>query len=774
MNFEEKIIERLKRLEREVERLRVKESPAGGSGVTDHGALTGLSDDDHSQYLSNTRHDDTARHTLGTVVPHDDHGALSGLADDDHSQYLNNTRHDATARHTLGTVVPHDDHGALTGLSDNDHPQYLLAATGKAADSDKLDGIDSTGFATAGHDHDGRYYTETEVNSYLALKADKTVTFVAGNGLSGGGDLSANRTFDVSAGLGIDFDVNGAVIVDLTENYAWTGNHSFAQTMYAGSIMPHVSDTYDLGSFTSMWRKIFASELSAVVFAKYEQVLLGGWFTVSKGEGVLLHDVLSTDTKIDLGIDFPFTANDIIVFRGISGGSPQVEYIRVLSLSIGTTFNVTRDVDGSGANNWVTGTVYAIYGQAGNGRIELNAYDSPRLSVFSHANTIAGFREQVRIGDLINGWGYSASTYGGAFGSYESGKANITIDPTNGIRIRNYDQTVIQLTGTEASFENVIKLGTYARLEQGTGTWGTNFTGSAIWNESGVMNIGGWNNNVQQWWGGSDGKLYAGEGDIILDNAGIKLHNNDTHSGAGRIDFYDAYNNHIGAMYGWGDTATPLTMHSIMINAFDEQPTQIYTPTEIKLLAESFAKSEVMLQAAEPGYYGEQTNTSIRLTKDYNGNNIQMYGNVAIGDPTVVNNLDLYGNLVVDGTIKDGDDNEYGRPVFLTTPLTSTAWDGDNKGIADRAIVDLSAVFGVPAGVKAVLMSIQTTGDAANDYIRFGPNSTYNYALTCRTTVASQISHASGIVPCDANGDVYCYTSGTVESVYVWIWGYWL
>ena len=140
----------------------------GAGGVSDHGALSGLADDDHSQYLNNTRHDTTTRHALGTVVPHDDHGALSGLADDDHSQYLNNTRHDATARHTLGTVVPHDDHGALSGLSDNDHPQYRLAAdvidhgalsgladndhpqylltTAKAADSDKLDGLDSTDF----------------------------------------------------------------------------------------------------------------------------------------------------------------------------------------------------------------------------------------------------------------------------------------------------------------------------------------------------------------------------------------------------------------------------------------------------------------------------------------------------------------------------------------------------------------------------------------------------------------------------------------------------
>jgi len=51
MNFEEKLIERLKRVEREVERLRVWERPAGGGGATDHGALTGLSDDDHPQYL---------------------------------------------------------------------------------------------------------------------------------------------------------------------------------------------------------------------------------------------------------------------------------------------------------------------------------------------------------------------------------------------------------------------------------------------------------------------------------------------------------------------------------------------------------------------------------------------------------------------------------------------------------------------------------------------------------------------------------------------------
>jgi len=139
--------------------------------------------------------------------------------------------------------------------------------------------------------------------------------------------------------------------------------------------------------------------------------------------------------------------------------------------------------------------------------------------------------------------------------------------------------------------------------------------------------------------------------------------------------------------------------------------------------------------------------------------------------------IDDSNNLLVNGNYQTyKNSTTYTGYLFvpLTTPLTSTSWDGDTKTTSNRAIVDLSTVFGVPAGIKAVLMSIQTQADAVNEYIRFGPNSTYNYALICRTPVASQIAHAMGIVPCDSNGDVYCYPSGTIENVYVYIWGYWL
>ena len=55
----------------------------GGGGVTDHGALTGLTDDDHTHYYNSVRHTKAIHDSLAL-----DHGSLSGLSDDDHTQYL--------------------------------------------------------------------------------------------------------------------------------------------------------------------------------------------------------------------------------------------------------------------------------------------------------------------------------------------------------------------------------------------------------------------------------------------------------------------------------------------------------------------------------------------------------------------------------------------------------------------------------------------------------------------------------------------------------------
>lgn len=149
----------------------------GGGGVTDHGALTGLLDDDHPQYsrTDGTRNITGDQHfeqditisgsgvftgdvranvfygdgsSLTGIGVATDHGSLVGLGDDDHPQYslVDGTR---SFTGTVGGVAPVagadlttktyvdnlvnasgailSDHGNLTGLADDDHTQYVLA-----------------------------------------------------------------------------------------------------------------------------------------------------------------------------------------------------------------------------------------------------------------------------------------------------------------------------------------------------------------------------------------------------------------------------------------------------------------------------------------------------------------------------------------------------------------------------------------------------------------------------------------------------------------------
>jgi hypothetical protein len=125
---------------------------------------------------------------------------------------------------------------------------------------------------------------------------------------------------------------------------------------------------------------------------------------------------------------------------------------------------------------------------------------------------------------------------------------------------------------------------------------------------------------------------------------------------------------------------------------------------------------------------------------------------------------------------------DFGRPVFLTTPLTSTAWDGDAFSNTSKTLIDLSSVFGVPAGVKAVLVKVALRDSASASglyYIQFsGVSSGTNYSIVVEAPpVNDRFGYGQGIVPCDANGDIYYNViasgSGTMD-IYLEIWGYFL
>ncbi len=277
----------------------------------------------------------------------------------------------------------------------------------------------------------------------VGLKADQLNRSinVSGLGLSGGGILDSDRSISLASSSDpgasaaiLSTDVSGHITLDQA-----TAGTLIVTTGVASSLIPTATDAYDLGTSTKLWRRGWLSELDAILFAENTITLLGGWFIVGKDQGSIAADVATEDTSVDFGKSM--TTGHFVVFRS----SLVVEYMQVGTFISDTRYNVTRDLDGSGANAWPSGQVFLVLGTTGDGRIELNAYDTPRVQILVQGATYNAQTEQARLGDLNGNWGYLSSIYGIALGEYSSGKANLTWDPTNGLRLRTYSTTVIQL-----------------------------------------------------------------------------------------------------------------------------------------------------------------------------------------------------------------------------------------------------------------------------------------------------------------------------------------
>jgi hypothetical protein len=167
----------------------------------------------------------------------------------------------------------------------------------------------------------------------------------------------------------------------------------------SANLLPSNNDASDLGSATKQFRRGYVSEINAVLFSKQTQQLYGGWLAVSKNAGTFKQAVLSTDTAIDFGQ--AMTLNQFVLVRAAdASGVITEEYLKVGALIDFTYYNVTRNLSGAGAKNWPANTPYQVRGVSGDGWIELNAFDTPRMSVFSQGSAYNNSSELIRIGHL--------------------------------------------------------------------------------------------------------------------------------------------------------------------------------------------------------------------------------------------------------------------------------------------------------------------------------------------------------------------------------------
>ena len=120
--------------------------------------------------------------------------------------------------------------------------------------------------------------------------------------------------------------------------------------------------------------------------------------------------------------------------------------------------------------------------------------------------------------------------------------------------------------------------------------------------------------------------------------------------------------------------------------------------------------------------------------------------------------------------------------IPLITPATSTSWDGDSFSTTSKTLIDLSSVFGVPAGVKAVYvqMAIRDSASSTTDaWIVLGADNTAGKGINfgCGGLANDMWARPAAIVPCNTDGDIYYQINASGTStfdVYLFIWGYWL
>lgn len=205
----------------------------------------------------------------------------------------------------------------------------------------------------------------------------------------------------------------------------------------------------------------------------------------------------------------------------------------------------------SGSTNALVpaGTAIVDWGTAsGGGAVALSSDGTigtaPNISVLTSAGSPWSDQTlRARLGNLNGSYGYAADTFGFAAGN--SATTFLAVDSTNGFRVVRDTTTrfqvdtagaltirntagaaVITMDSTSARIDNVLNIGTSGEIRQGTGSLTASpatFTGTRIWNDSGVGRVAGYNSGTQQWYAGTDGKLYAGGGNVRLDSSGVSV-----------------------------------------------------------------------------------------------------------------------------------------------------------------------------------------------------------------------------------------------------------
>lgn len=290
-------------------------------------------------------------------------------------------------------------------------------------------------------------------------------------------------------------------------------------------ILPGTGYTYNLGALTNKYLTLHAAELWVeTLVAQNTLATIGGRVLVGPTT-TLTSDLSSGATS--MSVKHNSLANGDRVLLESNG---SVEWIAVASASSGSgpyTYTITRNLDGSGANNWVAGDAVFNTGTTNSGFIDL--YSSAGVISGSGPTIVGNVRTGTTynniaprwaIGNLNGLYGYGATTYGAAFGSDSA--TNVTVDATNGFRIRSSTTAKFSAdTSGNLSITGDLSVGTSGLIRSGATSYASG-TGYVLDYNGGTprLRIGTTAAN-RVTWDGTD--LTVVSDTVTIDTNGIKI-----------------------------------------------------------------------------------------------------------------------------------------------------------------------------------------------------------------------------------------------------------
>jgi len=549
-----------------------------------------------------------------------------------------------------------------------------------------------------------------------------------------------------------------------------------------------VIETSDFVSGTSGWRisgdgdaemnnVTLRGAIRAAVFQKSLVTAFAGSQVVSKSASTVAEAVTLSATTFPLVVKAqdgaPFADGDLIYIKTETLATYAIVNAGTAS---GDNWAYTATYhSGSNSGTVPVGATVVDYGPNGTGRLLLTADQSyaPYLSIATHDMAATPvWTERVRLGNLdgISGAsGYGLWTDNGFFTG--------TVDANAG-HIGTLD------------VDGILTLATGGELRQGTVTSGsltdawplTGFTGLRIWNESGVGRIAGYNSGSAspQWYAGTDGKLYAGGGSVVLDAGGLKFF---AAISSNHLRFFDAYNAMQARIYTYdfvGDTE--FVIQALAVSSGGDSQLELSakkydgaTGPAIYLIADGAPKINL-----NPG--SQDCDTVIEGDTDVNLVYVDASADkVGIGTNTPAEKLHVAGNIRYTGDLKPYR-NSTAHTGYVFVPLTTMAqhasYDGDAINVGTYTLNLQDADWGLPAGIKAVAvrMSVKWGAAADGNYALLHPKGGSYGGVVCRAHVANIYCDSSGIVPCDAaDGDIDLVIGGAnATAVFIEVWGYFI